>query len=188
MSRGRFLSNPLPNVPLVRAVGNVVSAEVEQHANPDEVDHIWITIDIGIAEQIWVSVNTLSKFNRLAGFDSRVRVGIVRGIWDYLPPRGAAACPNFDYEKIETTANVFFEYYERSAMEKLLLDRCAQARLIEVWGVPYRGSRHGIHQIHSRRASCAVADDVIGQDGALKFYFDQDRATELILLKFCGQP
>lgn len=168
-------------------MGNIVEIQVERHDNPDEVDHVWITIDIGVGQPYVVAVNTLSKANRLAGFDARVRLGIVRGTWEYLPPRGIESCPSFDYKDIETTTNVFFEHYERGEIESLLLSRCAQARLIEVWGEPYHFPRRGIHQIHSRHASCAIMKDIHGHDGALKFYFERDHATELLLIKFCGQ-
>lgn len=163
-------------------------AEVESHRDPERVDHVWISMDIGGPERVLVSVNTLSIRNRAAGFDPRIRTGIVRATWDHLPPRGAEACSRMDYADIESATNVFFEHFDRPAMEVLLIERCARARLLEVWGAPYHSRQHGLHQVHSRRASCAVQEDIVGRDGALKFYFEQDRSTELILFKFCGQP
>ena len=179
---------PLPDAPLVRAVGDSLSAEIEHDAHPERIDHVWISMDIGQPERVLVSVNTLSNRNRDAGFDPRIRMGIVRGIWEHLPPRGAEPCAPRDYADIESATNVFYEFHDRAAMETLLLGRCARARRLEVWGAPYRSRHHGIHQIHSRRASCAVPEDIVGKDGALKFYFDGDHATELLLFKFCGQP
>lgn len=179
---------PLPDAPFVRAAGDSLHAEVEKHPNPDEVDHVWITMDIGIPERVVVSVNTLSKRNRVAGFDSRIRVGLVRGTWAQRPPRGAEVCPHFNYAGIEGASNVFYEHHDHREMESLLLSRCARACLMEVWGVPYKKPRLGLHQIHSRRASCAVAEDIVNRDGALKFYYEQDQATEMFLFKFCGQP
>jgi hypothetical protein len=44
-----------------------------------------------------------------------------------------------------------------------------------------------LHQIHSRRASSAVPEDLRGRDGAVRFYFDEDQRSELALLKFSGQ-
>lgn len=172
----------------MRAAGDSIQAEIERHRDPARIDHVWISMDIGLPERILVSVNTLSNRNHAAGFDPRVRTGIVKGTWEHLPPRGAEPCGRFDYSDIESAANVFFEHCERPAMEALLLDRCARARLLEVWGAPYHSRQHGIHQIHSRRASCAVPEDIAGRDGALKFYFEKDRSTELLLFKFCGQP
>ena len=174
----------LPGADLVRAVGRVLGAEVEKSANPDAIDHVWIRMDIG--GEILVSINTLSNRNRLAGFDARVRVGLVRGKWSVLPAVGAEVCERMDYTDIEAMTNVFFEHYERADLEKLLLDCCAEARVLEVWGAPYRHRLQGIHQVHSRRASCAVSEDIVGSDGALKFYFEKE--TLLLLFKFCGQP
>ena len=179
---------PLPDAPLVRAAGDSLAAEIERDPHPDRIDHVWISMDIGLPDRVLVSVNTLSNRNRDAGFDPRVRTGIVRGTWDFLPPRGAEVWSRLDYADIEAETNVFFEHRDRGEMEALLFDRCARARLLEVWGAPYRSRHHGIHQIHSRRASCAVPEDIAGKDGALKFYFDRDSATELLLFKFCGQP
>ncbi len=179
----RRLTRLLPDAPLVRAAGRVLGAEVEQSENPDEVDHVWIRMDIG--GEIAVAVNTLSKKNRMAGRDPRVRVGMVRGPEEDPPPPGASACARLDYAEIEARENVFFEHFERAALEVLLLDCCGRARALEVWGAPHGGSREGIHQVHSRRASCAVPEDVVGTDGALKFYFEE--GTLVLLFKFCGQ-
>ena len=179
----RFL---LPQVPLVKVVGRILGVDVEECETPDEIDHVWIRIHAG-ADMI-VSVNTSSNKNRLAGFDPRVRVGLSRGIWTRLPLQGAEICPANDYAEIESRSNVFYEHYERKALEDLLMDRCAGACLIEVWGAPYHHREQGVHQIHSRRASCAVSEDITGRDGALKFYYESGQATEHFLFKFCGQP
>ncbi len=180
----RFL---LPHVPLVKVVGRILGTEVEKNDNPDEIDHVWIRIHPG--DEIFISINTSSKKNRLAGFDPRIRVGMIRETWTRLPLHGAEICPASDYADIEARANVFFEHYERGPLEDLLKDRCAKACLLEVWGAPYHQRiQQGVHQIHSRRASCAVPEDVRGRDGALKFYYESGQATELFLFKFCGQP
>jgi len=179
---------PLPDAPLIRVAGTPVSIRVEEHPDDEHVDHVWITLDIGMSEPVVLSVNTISRRNLLAGFDPRIRVGLIRGHWEFLPPRGATVCGSLDYSEIETSTNVFYEHRTRQEMEALLLSRGRGALLAEAWGAPYRNHRCGVHQIHSRRASCAVPDDLAGRDGALKFYFDQEHATELFLFKFCGQP
>jgi len=184
--RRRMQPNPLPDVPLVRAAGRILSAEVEPHVNPDQVDHIWIRIDAG--REILVAVNTLSRRNLLAGFDPRIRVGTVREVWGELPRTGFEPCARLDYAVIEASRNVFFEHYEREALEKYLLGLAREADILEVWGAPYRQRHQGIHQVHSRRSSCAVAEDISGRDGALKFYFTQENLSLLLLFKFCGQP
>lgn len=185
-SRHHFQPRLLPGVPLVRAAGRIIGAAVEEHENHAEVDHVLIRIDVG--GEIVVAVNTLSKRNLVAGFDSRIRVGAVRGTWEVLPRVGAEAWGQMDYARIEAAQNVFYEHYEREALEGLLLGCCAEACFLEVWGAPYRHRRQGIHQVHSRRASCAVAQDITSQDGALKFYFESGRQTLMLLFKFCGQP
>ncbi|HEY5793053.1 MAG TPA: DUF2278 family protein, partial [Chthoniobacterales bacterium] len=88
----------------------------------------------------------------------------------------------------EERHNLFYEFHERDRLGWLLLEWTAQARLLEVWGTPYRRKQEGVHQIHSRRASCAVAEDIRGRDGALRFYFDEEREARMVFFKFCGQP
>lgn len=184
---GALASDPF-RVPFVHAVGGELQVRVEDHPNPDYVDHVWITMNAGSFRPL-VSVNTMSKRNRDAGFDPRIRVGIVRGTWETLPQRGVEAATHFDYEDLERGCSVLFEYYERRDLEDLLLKTTKSAALLEVWGAPYRNKdRFGIHQIHSRRASCAVTADIPGHDGALQFYFSGDKSTALLLFKFCGQP
>ena len=73
-------------------------------------------------------------------------------------------------------------------METLLTQKAGAAILMEVWGDIYVHNHAGVHQIHSRRASCAVDQDIVGRDGALKFYYREEQASEMLLLKFCGQP
>ena len=74
-----------------------------------------------------------------------------------------------------------------SASAALLIARTRAAVRIEVWGELYRRGHLGLHQIHSRRASCAVSTDLIGHDGALRFYLPEGKA-EMFLFKYCGQP
>ncbi|MFM8808578.1 MAG: hypothetical protein ACKOJB_06710, partial [Chthoniobacterales bacterium] len=74
-----------------------------------------------------------------------------------------------------------------AAMEEYFALRCGNCRRIEAWGVPYHRAEPGLHQVHSRRASAAVAEDLRGRDGAVRFYFDEGQRTELTLIKFTGQ-
>ena len=173
---------------MVRVVGGELAARVEEHPNPDYVDHVWILMNAGALRPL-VSINTLSKRNRDAGFDSRIRLGRIRGHWETLPQRGIEAVDRLDYADIEAKHSVFYEFYERRELEEILITTARQAVLLEVWGAPYH-MRHriGIHQVHSRRASCAVPEDIRGLDGALRFYFSADRETQMFLFKFCGQP
>lgn len=134
------------------------------------------------------SINTLSLRNQAAGFDSRVRVGLLKGNWEVLPGIGWETWPRFDYFDEESRHNVFYEHRSRQEMEDLLLGFAGDALLAEVWGAPYWNAGPGIHQIHSRRASCAVSTDIVGLDGALRLYFEKDQEWVMVLLKFCGQP
>lgn len=141
----------------------------------------------GATGPLVISVNTRSLHNERAGFDSRVRRGILRGTWTTLPSQGVVPCSGFDYAPLEQQANIYYEPCERSDLENFLNETCAHATLLEAWGVPYSVPVTGLHQIHSRRASCAISRDIQGLDGALQFYF-ADQSTLLIFFKFCGQP
>lgn len=176
-------------VPLAHAVGGDLKARVEHHPDPVRIDHVWIRMRAGEIPSVEISINTFSRRNFLAGFDPRVRVGMISDTWENLPPRGFVPCPRFDYEALERTHNVFYEFYEREALEELLIETTARACLLEAWGEPYLNrSKPGLHQIHSRRASCAVAEDIQFHDGALRFYFLEEKRSKMFLLKFCGQP
>lgn len=182
------LANPL-GAPFVRVVGGELQVRVEEHPNPDYVDHVWITMNAGAAGRPLISINTLSKRNRDAGYDPRVRLGIIRGEWEELPQRGLEASEPLEYANLEDAHSVFYEHYERRELEELLAATARRAALLVAWGAPYLNrDRLGIHQIHSRRASCAVTADIQGHDGALRFYFPKDKTTAMYLFKFCGQP
>ncbi|MEO8353939.1 MAG: hypothetical protein ABI680_19600, partial [Chthoniobacteraceae bacterium] len=96
--------------------------------------------------------------------------------------------PGQDYALIEATMNVFYEHYEQAALADLLIERAKRAVRAEVWGDLYAQDHLGVHQIHSRRASCAVPLDVKNRDGALQLYYSEENESELFLFKFCGQP
>ena len=76
---------------------------------------------------------------------------------------------------------------ERTALETMLKTKVDRAILVEAWGAFYRRGRLGIHQVHSRRASCSVRTDYVGRDGALRLYYREDSAAEMFLFKYCGQ-
>jgi hypothetical protein len=173
--------------PLVRVVGDHLKGRVETPGHIRHPDHFWISVDPGFGMRILVSVNTCSHRNAEAGFDPRVRLGILRGNWEELPERGFNECRRFSYGDLPGQDTVDFRPLERVVLEQLLLDRVSAAAMIEVWGAPYHRDHPGIHQIHSRSASCAVAESSEGLDGALRFYFGEERRTETLLFKFCGQ-
>ena len=154
---------------------------------PENTDHVFVTLDAGLSLPVILSLNTLSFRNRVAGHDPRIRLAALRWRWTRLPSRGLYPLEFFDYDTVELLENVEFRVFERVALEEYFALRCANCRLVEAWGVPYHRAQPGLHQIHSRRASCAVPEDLRGRDGAVRFYFDEDQRSELALLKFCGQ-
>jgi len=161
--------------------------QIEYSSHEIRVDHVWITLQVSDAGQMRVAVNTLSRLNRDAGFDGRIRVGVVAETWDKLPETGIFDCERLDYTEIESRTNVFYEYRTRLEMEAMLTEKAGTAILMEVWGDIYAHNHVGVHQIHSRRASCAVHKEIVGRDGALKFYYPEEQRSELLLFKFCGQ-
>jgi hypothetical protein len=177
--------------PLVHLVGDHLKGRVEGRSDKisqrHPLDHVWISMDPAISVRVMVSVNTFSLRHEETGFDPRVRLGVIRGTWETLPERGISECHRFSYDDLEGIGEVGFHPLERVFLEQTILDKVHQALLMEAWGTPYQREYPGIHQIHSRAASCAVPTAVEGRDGALKFYFREERRTELLLFKFCGQ-
>ncbi len=167
--------------------GAVAKFEIENSQREENIDHVYATVDAGLQKPVILSLNTLSFRNRVAGHDPRIRLGTLRWRWTHLPARGLYPLEFFDYESVELIENVEYRVVERTAMEEFFALRCANCRRIEAWGVPYHRAQPGLHQIHSRRASSGVATDLRGHDGAVRFYFDEDQHSELVLLKFAGQ-
>ena len=118
----------------------------------------------------------------------RIRVGIIRSTYTEKPTTGLEECVGLDYATHEQKHNVFYETYEREALTEMLVTKMKVAVRAEIWGELYARDHLGIHQIHCRRASCAVALDVKNRDGTLKLYYPQDNLAEAFLFKFCGQP
>lgn len=152
------------------------------------MDHVCLTVEVGHGVEMRASLNTVSRRNREAGFEPRIRTGMVRSTWEQLPETGVFESHPHDYAALEHEANIFYEYYDQEQMEVLFVEKTKRAVLVEIRGDIYVHNHIGIHQIHSRRASCAVGDDITGRDGSLKFYYAEEKACELLLFKFCGQP
>ena len=171
----------------LRAAGEPITFAAETDRVPSNIDHFWITLRIGSGDPLRVALSTRSRQNASAGFDPRVRVATVASTWSELPTAGLHACARLDYHEIESLQPVTYVEYERPALEVLLADKTSRAVLIEVWGEFYVRNHIGLHQVHSRRASCSVLKDYEGRDGAIRFYF-QDGTAEMLLFKYCGQP
>ena len=172
---------------LVHVVGTPIAFAAEIDRVPANIDHFWITIGLGAGEPVRIALSTHSRQNAAAGFDPRMRVGIVASSWSELPSTGLVKSPGLDYRTIESASRVSYLEYERPALELFLADKAKRAALIEAWGELYVRTHAGIHQVHSMRASCSVPRDLIGRDGAIRFYF-RDGTAEILLFKYCGQP
>ena len=172
---------------MVRVVGTVTGFRIENSQREENIDHVFVMVDAGLQLPIILSLNTLSFRNRVAGHDPRIRLASLRWRWTRLPLRGMYPLEFFDYETVELLENADYRVLGRRELEEYFALHCANCRLIEAWGVPYHRAEPGLHQIHSRRASCGVPEDLRGHDGAVRFYFDEDQRSELALLKFCGQ-
>ena len=172
----------------MHAAGVPIAFAAETDRVPSNIDHFWITIGMGSGEPIRIALSTHSRQNAAAGFDPRVRVGIVASAWRELPAAGMIGCRGLDYQEIEAAGPVAYIDYERPALETLLAEKAGRALFIEAWGELYVRNHLGIHQVHSRRASCSVLQDHKGRDGAIRFYFAEEARTELMLFKYCGQP
>ena len=170
----------------VHVTGVPYIVEIEKDDDPANVDHVWLTLEVPPFGRLRAAVNTVSRLNRNAGFDPRIRVGIVPAPWTEKPETGLVEERGQDYALIEAALPVTYEYYERDPLAEMLMAKAKVAVRAEAWGELYARDHLGIHQIHSRRASCAIATDLKNRDGALKFYYT-DNTSELFLFKFCGQ-
>ena len=170
----------------VHVTGVPYAIEMEPGEDLARLDHVWLTLEVPPFGRVRVVINTLSRLNRDAGFDARVRVAIVAGSWSEKPETGLIEEQGQDYALIERAVPVSYTFYEHEALAELLILRAKRAVRAEVWGDLYAKDHLGVHQIHSRRASCAVLIDLKNRDGALKLYYG-DNTAELFLFKFCGQ-
>ncbi len=170
-----------------RVIGIPYQVELEVAPNPNRVDHVWFTLKVPPCGAVQLSVNTMSRLNLLAGQDPRVRVGILHTAWTEKPEPLLEESEGLDYTNIEAQTPLEFSYREHEELAEMLITRGRAALRVEAWGELYRRDHLGMHQIHSRRASCAVSTDVLGRDGAIRFYLPDGNA-EMFLFKYCGQP
>jgi hypothetical protein len=153
---------------------------------PANIDHFWITIRMGDAGPLRIALSTHSRQNAAAGFDPRIRVAVIATPSLALPAAGILPSHGLDYALLEAETPVNYLEYERPALELFLADKTRRAIFIEAWGELYVRNHLGIHQVHSRRASCSVLTNYVGRDGAIRFYFT-DGSAEMMLFKYCGQ-
>lgn len=172
----------------VCVAGEISSAVIEEQEDERKIDHVWITVRAGEFGPVDISLSTASRQSRALGFDPRLRVGLVAGSWSELPHPGVRPITGpLDYATLEAEHSIDYTPLERTAIERLLIDTAGRAIFVEAWGEFYIRAHIGVHQIHSRRASHAVPRDVIGRDGAIRFYFREGNASEMLLFKYDGQ-
>lgn len=168
--------------------GEIATVTVEQEDDELKIDHVWITVRAGEFGHMQISLSTCSRQSRAAGLDARMRVGSIVSQWVELPRAGVREVSPLDYAKIESEERVDYTPYERQALEEMLVSRAGRAVFAEAWGDFYVSAHVGVHQIHSRRASLAVQQDVVGRDGVVQFYYRERKIREMLLFKFAGQP
>jgi hypothetical protein len=172
----------------VHVTGVPYVVEIPPAAEPTDADHVWLTLEVPSLGRIRTVINTVSKLNRNAGEDSRVRVAIQDSTWSEKPQTGLLESDGQNYAVVEASSELKNKEYEQTELAELLAARAKTAVRAEVWGDLYARDHLGVRQIHSRRASKAVTEDVIGRDGALKLYYSDENKAELFLFKFYGQP
>jgi hypothetical protein len=160
---------------------------VEETGDPLKDDHVYLNVEAPPFGRLRVAVNTFSRVNADAGFDGRVRVGIIKSTYAEKPVAGLEECAGLDYTKQEEKHGITYETYERLALTEMLVAKMKAAIRVEIWGELYATDHIGVHQVHSRRASSAVPTDLKSRDGALKLYYPQENAAEAFLFKFHGQ-
>jgi hypothetical protein len=171
----------------VLGAGEIVSFVREADPDPAKIDHFWITIRAGSFGLLRISINTWSLKHAADGFDPRIRLAVLLSTWEQLPAEGLFPVPGLDYAELEPATPLIYREVERPALEQLLATKARRAIFLEAWGALYLRDRLGIHQVHSRRASCSVRTDYDGRDGALRFYYRENSASEMLLFKYCGQ-
>src|SRR5215203_4586435 len=96
----------------VRAAGEVASVIVETDADIRKVDHVWVQIRAGEFGRLQISLSTYSRQSRAAGFDPRVRVGIITSRWSELPSPEVRVTTPLDYARLEAAQRVDYVSYE----------------------------------------------------------------------------
>ena len=171
----------------VRVAGELISYTIEADEDPENIDHFWIDIRAGNRGLVRISLNTYSRSHAKANFDARMRVAVFQSVSSELPLSGIYAASGLDYDEIERDQRLVYTAHERFSLEALLVNQCERASFIEAWGEFYTRGHVGVHQVHSRRASLSVLKNIIGRDGAVRFYFNDGAPAETLLFKYAGQ-
>jgi len=172
----------------VHVIGVPYAVEREAAGESGGGDRVWITVEAPPFGRLRVSVNTTSLLSRGAAADPRIRVGIVTSRWDEKPAPGLSEDRGQNYAKLEAAFKATCVEMEQEDLATLLTERLKRAVRTEVWGDLYAQEHLGVRQLHCRRASAALRDDLQNRDGALKLYYPEENSAELFLFKFAGQP
>jgi hypothetical protein len=172
----------------VHVVGVPYLVEQPPQEDPALLDALWLTIEVPPYGRLRVVLNTTSRANRAAGADDRVWLGIVAGTWAEKPAPALNEDLGQDYRKIEAAFGVTYQAHDRESLAALLTERAKKAIRAEVWGDLYAQETLGVRQVHCRRESSGVKEDLRNHDGALKLYYAEGNTTEIFLFKFFGQP
>lgn len=171
----------------VHVTGVPYVVEIPTVADPAEADQVWLTLEVPSLGRIRVVINTASRLSRNAGEDPRVSVAIQSNNWTEKPETGLLESDGQNYAVVEASSKLKYQAYDQQALADLLAAKAKSAVRAEVWGDLYARDHLGVRQVHSRRASKAVPEDLIGRDGALKLYYSEENLAELFLFKFYGQ-
>jgi hypothetical protein len=132
-------------------------------------------------------INTVSRLNELAGLKPEVRLGLQTVPWEEKPETGLTESSVMSYSAVDVAHAMEYQDYDSASLGNMLVERARTAVRMEVWGDLYASDHLGVRQIHSRRASATVKEDLSGRDGALRLYYPDNR-SEIFLFKFHGQP
>lgn len=171
----------------VHVTGVPYSAELKPAEEGGASDQVWITMEAPPYGRVRAVINTVSRLNELAGLKSEVRLGLQTVPWEEKPETGLTEASTMSYSAVEATLPMEYQDYDSSALGEMLMARARSAVRMEVWGDLYASDHLGVRQIHSRRASPTVKEDIAGRDGALRLYYPDNR-SEIFLFKFHGQP
>src|SRR6202012_3945712 len=105
----------------VRGVPYTVA--VQESEDPLKIDHVYLNVEVPPFGRLRVAINTISRLSRDAGFDPRVRVGIIRSTYTEKPSPSLEECAGLDYAKQEEKHGVTYEAYEQAALQEMLVTK-----------------------------------------------------------------
>ncbi len=107
----------------VTIAGEIASVAVEREEEERKVDHVWIEVRAGEFGRLQIALSTCSRQSRAAGFDPRVRLGIIESRWTELPRAGLRNAIPLNYAHIEAAHAVRYDAVARADLEMLLVGK-----------------------------------------------------------------